>query len=176
MLPTQSVTVWIFNGVFCTFKGKMTPGTYTQIYLQFVFAVKFREALIQPHHQKEVFPFIAGLIDSMGHKSYAVNGMPDHVHVFMSFNPKHSPSETIKEIKRASSNFINEKRWFPGKFQWQAGYGCFSYSKSQIDRVVKYILNQKEHHGKKSFRQEYIDFLEKFEVDFDTSYLFEFFD
>lgn len=154
----------------------MEPGTYTQIYLQFVFAVKFREALIQPEFQKEVFPFIAGLVNSMGHKSYAVNGMPDHVHILMSFNPKNSPSETIKEIKRASSNFINDKKWFPGKFQWQAGYGCFSYSKSQIDRVVKYILNQKAHHRKKSFRNEYLDFLEKFEVDFDKRYLFEFFD
>lgn len=154
----------------------MTPGTYTQIYLQFVFAVKFREALIQSNHQKEVYSFIAGLINSMGHKSYAVNGMPEHVHVFMSFNPKHSPAETIKEIKRASSNFINEKKWFSRKFQWQSGYGCFSYSKSQIDNVVKYVMNQKEHHRKVTFREEYFDFLEKFEVDFDKRYLFEFFD
>ena len=161
---------------FVPLKQKMEPGTYTQIYLQFVFAVKFRDALIQPEFQKEVFPFIAGLVNSMGHKSYAVNGMPDHVHVFMSFNSKHTPSETIKEIKRASSNFINEKNWFPGKFQWQAGYGCFSYSKSQVDRVVKYVLNQKEHHRKTTFREEYLDFLEKFEVEFDKRFLFEFFD
>ena len=154
----------------------MVPGTYTQIYLQFVIAVKFREALIQPKYQKEVFPFISGLINSMEHKSYAVNGMPDHVHIFMSFTPSKSPAETIKEIKRASTNFINEKRWFPGKFQWQSGYGCFSYSKSQIDVVVKYILNQKEHHHKITFREEYLEFLEKFEVDFDKRYLFEFFD
>lgn len=154
----------------------MVPGTYTQIYLQFVIAVKFREALIQPKNQEEVFPFISGLINSMGHKCYAVNGMPDHVHIFMSFTPSKSPAETIKEIKRASTNFINEKRWFPGKFQWQSGYGCFSYSKSQIDAVVKYILNQKEHHHKITFREEYLEFLEKFEVDFDKRYLFEFFD
>lgn len=154
----------------------MTPGTYTQIYLQFVFAVKSRIGLIQPKYQIEVYSFIAGLINSMGHKSYAVNGMPDHVHVFMSFNPKHSPAETIKEIKRASSNFINEKQWFPGKFQWQAGYGCFSYSKSQIDSVVKYIMNQREHHRKVTFREEYLEFLDKFAVDFDKRYLFEFFD
>jgi len=120
----------------------MTPGTFTQIYLHFVFAVKFREALLQPEQQKEVFPFIAGLINSMGHKSYAVNGMPDHVHIFMNFSSSKAPSETIKEIKRASSNFINDKKWFPEKFQWQNGYGCFSYSKSQVDSVVNYILNQ----------------------------------
>ena len=154
----------------------MTPGTFTQIYLHFVFAVKFREALLQPKQQKEVFRFIAGLIDSMGHKSYAVNGMPDHVHVFMSFSPSKSPSETIKEIKRASSNFINDKKWFPGKFQWQNGYGCFSYGKSQIDDVVNYILNQKEHHHKTTFQEEYLAFLKKFEVDYDDRFLFEFFD
>jgi len=154
----------------------MVPGTFTQIYLHFVFAVKFREALIQQKYQKEVFPFIAGLIDSMGHKSFAVNGMPDHVHVFMSFSPSKSPSETIKEIKRASSNFINEKKWFPGKFQWQNGYGCFSYSKSQVDTVVNYVLNQKEHHHKITFQEEYLAFLKKFEVDYDDRFLFEFFD
>lgn len=154
----------------------MKPNSYTQIYLQFVFAVKYRESIIQPRYQEEVFPFIAGLVDSMGHKSYSVNGMPDHVHLFMSFNPKVSPSETIKEIKRATTNFINDKKWFPGKFQWQEGYGCFSYSKSHIDNVVKYIINQKEHHCKVSFRDEYLDFLKKFDVDYDEKYLFEFFE
>lgn len=154
----------------------MKPNTYTQIYLHFVFAVKYREALIQPKYQNEIYSFISGLINSMGHKSFAVDGMPDHTHIFMSFNPKVSPSETIKEIKRASTNFINEKKWFPGKFRWQEGYGCFSYSKSQVDNVVKYVLNQKEHHRKITFRDEYLDFLNKFEVDFDKKYLFKFFD
>jgi len=152
----------------------MTPASYSQIYLQFVFATKYREALIQPPHQAEVFPFISGLVNSMGHRCYAVNGMPDHVHVFMSFNPKKSPSETIKEIKRASTNFINSKQWFPGKFQWQNGYGCFSYGKSQVDSVVKYIQNQKQHHLKRSFKEEYLAFLEKFEIEYDSQYLFDF--
>ncbi len=154
----------------------MVPGTFTQIYLQFVIAVKFREARLTANHQKEVFSFIAGLINSMGHKSYAVNGMPDHVHIFMSFSPSHSPSETIKEIKRASTNFINEKGWSGRKFQWQNGYGCFSYSLSQIDDVVKYILNQQSHHAKRSFREEYVEFLKRFEVEFNEQFLFEFFD
>jgi REP element-mobilizing transposase RayT len=139
-------------------------------------AVKFREAILKQEYQKEVFSFMSGLINSMGHKSYAINGMPDHVHIFMSFTPKHSPAETIKEIKRASTNFINEKKWFPGKFQWQNGYGCFSYSKSHIDNVVKYILNQQNHHRKVKFKDEYLEFLRKFEVDFDEQFLFEFFD
>jgi REP element-mobilizing transposase RayT len=154
----------------------MVPGTFTQIYLQFVIAVKFREARLNSKHQTEVFSFISGLINSMGHKSYAVNGMPDHVHIFMSFSPAHSPAETIKEIKRASTNFINEKGWFKNKFLWQNGYGCFSYSRSQIDDVVKYILNQQNHHSKRSFREEYIDFLRKFEVEYNEQFLFEFFD
>ncbi len=154
----------------------MVPGTYTQIYLHFVIVVKFREALIQPKYQEEVFPFIAGLINAMGHKSYAVNGMPDHVHLFMSFTPSKSPAETIKEIKRATTNFINEKKWFPGKFQWQNGYGCFSYGKSQVDAVVNYVLNQKEHHRKVTFREEYLAFLKKFEVEYDERYLFDFFE
>ncbi|MGE0019143.1 MAG: IS200/IS605 family transposase [Draconibacterium sp.] len=154
----------------------MVPGTFTQIYLQFVIAVKFRETRLKTEYQKEIFSFIAGLINSMGHKSYAVNGMPDHVHIFMSFSPAHSPAETIKEIKRASTNFINEKVWFGKKFQWQNGYGCFSYSRSQIDDVVKYILNQQNHHSKRSFREEYIDFLRKFEVEYNEQFLFEFFD
>lgn len=154
----------------------MVPGTFTQIYLQFIIAVKFREAILKQEYQKEVFSFMSGLINSMGHKSYAINGMPDHVHLFMSFTPKHSPAETIKEIKRASTNFINEKKWFPGKFQWQNGYGCFSYSKSHIDNVVKYILNQQNHHRKVKFKDEYLEFLRKFEVEFDEQFLFEFFD
>lgn len=154
----------------------MKANTYTQIYLQFVFAVKYRESLIKSSYQEKVYSFIAGLINAMGHKSYAVNGMPDHIHIFMSFNPKTSPSETIKEIKRASTNFINEKKWFLNKFRWQEGYGCFSYSQSHIDRVVKYVMNQKEHHHKVSFRDEYADFLKKFEVDYNEKYLFEYFD
>lgn len=101
---------------------------------------------------------------------------PDHVHVFMSFNPKVSPSDTIKEIKRASTNLINDKKWFPGKFQWQEGYGCFSYSKSQINNVVKYIMNQKQHHHKVTFKEEYKNFLKKFELPYDEKYFFEFFD
>ncbi len=154
----------------------MKANSYTQIYLQYVFAVKYREALIQPKYQEELFPFISGLINAMGHKSYVVNGMSDHVHLFMSFNPKASPSETIKEIKRASSNFINDQKWFPGKFRWQEGYGCFSYSKSQVDRVIKYVMAQKEHHRKITFREEYLDFLKKFKVAYDDRYLFEFFE
>jgi putative transposase len=152
----------------------MKPGTYTQIYLHFVFVVSHREYLIHEKHQNEIFSFIAGLINSMGHKSLAVNGMPDHVHVFMGFNPDKSPSETVKEIKRATTNFINSQNWFCGKFNWQSGYGGFSYSRSQIGNVISYISNQKEHHKKQSFKDEYLEMLRKFEIDFDKKYLFDF--
>ncbi len=154
----------------------MKPDTYSQIYLQFVFAVKYRNAQLHPKIQEEIFSFISGLINAMGHKSFAVNGMADHVHLFISFNPKMSPSETIKEIKRASTNFINDKKWLTEKFHWQEGFGCFSYSKSQVDKVVKYIMNQRKHHEKLNFRNEYMDFLTKFEIEYDKRYLFEFFD
>jgi REP element-mobilizing transposase RayT len=152
----------------------MKPGTYTQIYLHFVFVVSHREYLIHEKHQSEIYSFITGLINSMGHKSLAVNGMPDHVHVFMGFNPDKSPSETVKEIKRATTNFINSQSWFRGKFKWQSGYGGFSYSRSQIGNVISYIINQKEHHKKQSFKDEYLEMLRKFEIDFDERYLFDF--
>lgn len=152
----------------------MKPGTYTQIYLHFVFVVSHREYLIHEKHQPEIFSFIAGLINSMGHKSLAVNGMPDHVHVFMGFNPDKSPSETVKEIKRASTNFINAQNWFHGKFNWQPGFGGFSYSRSHIGNVISYINNQKEHHKRQTFKDEYLEMLRNFEVDFDERYLFDF--
>ncbi len=152
----------------------MKPGSYTQIYIHYVFVVSHKTYLIHEKQQIEVFPFISGLINSMGHKSLAVNGMPDHIHVFMGFNPDKSPSETIKEIKRATTNFINSKKWFQGNFSWQTGYGGFSYSRSQIDSVIHYIKNQKNHHKKKTFKEEYLEILKKFDVDFDERYLFDF--
>ncbi len=112
----------------------------------------------------------------MGHKSLAVNGVPNHIHIFMCFNPDKSPSETIKEIKRATTNFINSKKWFHGKFAWQPGYGGFSYSRSQIDNVINYIKNQKKHHQKQSFMDEYLEILRKFDIDFDERFLFNFLD
>ncbi len=154
----------------------MKPGSYTQIYIHYVIVVSHRDYLIQEKQQLEVYPFISGLINSMGHKSLAVNGVPNHTHIFMGFNPDKSPSETIKEIKRATTNFINSKKWFPGKFAWQPGYGGFSYSRSQIDNVINYIKNQKNHHKKQSFRDEYLEILRKFDIDFDERFLFDFLD
>ena len=149
--------------------------TYSQIYLQFVFAVKNRESLIPQMHKEELHKYFTGLVQNRKAKMLAVNCMPDHTHIFVGFKPVVSVSDFIKELKVESNEFINEKRWTNYRFGWQEGYGVFSYSHSHIDSVVKYVLNQEEHHRKKTFKQEYQDFLRKFEIPFDDKYLFEFF-
>lgn len=154
----------------------MKPGTFTQIYIQLIFSPLYREALLHPPIRPGIFRYMSGIITNLGHKSIIVNGMADHVHLFIGLNPKLSISETVKEVKRASSLFINEQKFFPGKFQWQSGYGGFSYSQSHIERVYQYILNQQEHHKKKTFREEYMGFLKKYNIEFENQYLFEFFD
>ena len=154
----------------------MKPGTFTQIYIQLIFSPLYREALLHPPIRPDIFRYMSGIVTNLGHKSIIVNGMADHVHLFIGLNPKLSISETVKEVKRASSLFINQQKFFPGKFQWQSGYGGFSYSQSHIERVYQYILNQQEHHKKKSFREEYMGFLKKYNIEFENQYLFEFFD
>ncbi len=154
----------------------MKSGTYSQIYIHLVFAVKNRESFLIPAIQEEVFKFIAGTINSMEHKSLAVNGMTDHIHCLLGLHPTQSISEIAKEVKRSSSNFINQNKLLSGKFEWQTGYGGFSYSKSQIDNVIKYIINQKIHHKKQTFKDEYLDFLKKFDVEYNPDFLFNFFD
>jgi REP element-mobilizing transposase RayT len=154
----------------------MKPGVYTQLYIQLVFAVKYRECLLSEPIRNEVFSYMTGLLTNKKHKSIIVNGYADHVHVFFGMNPTMSISDIVADLKRSSSLLINEKGWFKGKFQWQEGFGAFSYSKSHVEKVYNYIINQKEHHQKKPFRDEYLDLLKKFEVDYDERFLFEFFD
>ena len=153
----------------------MNPGTFTQIYIHLVFAVKNREAVIKSEFQEEVYKYMSGTINSMGHKALAINGMPDHIHVFLGLHPAMAISELVKELKRSSTNFINDKNWLPGKFQWQTGFGGYSYSRSQIDFVINYIKNQKEHHKKRTFREEYMKFLKDYDIDFNPDFLFDFF-
>ena len=153
------------------------PNTYSQIYLQFIFAVKGRENLIQENYREELQKYITGIIQNKGQKLISIYANPDHIHIFVSFKKLDiSISQFVKEIKVSSTNFINEKKFLNAPFYWQEGYGCFSYSKSQRDAVVNYITDQKEHHKKKSFREEYLEFLKKFEVEFDEKYVFEFYD
>ena len=150
--------------------------TFSQIYLQFVFSVKHREALISIAHKEELHKYITGLVQNRKAKMLAVHCMPDHTHLFVGFKPTILISDFVKEIKVESNEFINCKKWVKGKFSWQEGYGVFSYSHSHIDKVVNYIINQESHHKKSTFRQEYHEMLKKFEISFEENYLFDFFD
>lgn len=147
-------------------------GTYSQIYLQVVIVVKGRQNLLQKAWRQDVFRYMASIITDRGHKSIIVNGVADHVHLFIGLKPSMALSDLMRDVKSNSSRFINEKKWLRGKFSWQSGYGAFSYSRSHVERVYQYILNQEKHHEKETFQQEYINFLEKFEVEYDEKYLF----
>jgi putative transposase len=151
-------------------------GTFSQIYIQVVFAVKGRESLIQIEWEERLYQYITGIVRTKEQKLIAINGMPDHIHIFIGMKPSCCLSDLVREIKKGSNDFIKENNLTKFKFSWQEGYGAFSYSHSQIDAVVKYILNQKEHHKKVKFRDEYIDFLKKFEIEHDEKYLFNWID
>lgn len=150
--------------------------TYTQLLIQIVFAVKGRQNLILEKDRIQIEKYICGIISNKNSKPIAIYCNPDHCHVLIGIDPSISISKLTGEFKANSSKWINEQRMIPGKFEWQDGFGAFSYSKSQLDAVVKYILNQKEHHRKVTFREEYLQLLEKFEIDYDEKYLFDFLD
>ena len=152
------------------------PNTYSQIYLQIVFAVKYRENLLHKSWRDEVFKYMSGIIAKKGHKPIIVNGVADHVHVFVGLNPSTSISDLVRDLKSNSSRFINEHNYLHCKFSWQNGFGVFSYSHSQLDVVYNYINNQEQHHKKTNFRDEYLEFLRKFEIDYDDRYLFDWMD
>jgi REP element-mobilizing transposase RayT len=138
-----------------------------------VFAVKGRENLISKIHHEELHKYITGIVQNRGQKMLSISCMPDHVHLLVGIKPSMTISDLVRDLKAGSSNFINQQHWVKGKFNWQEGFGAFSYSKSQIDNVIKYILSQEEHHKKTTFREEYFDFLKKFEIDYDEKYVFE---
>ena len=146
--------------------------TFYQIYIQVVFAVKGRNSLIAQSWEEELYKYITGIITNKGQKLIAINGMLDHIHILIGMKPSCCLSDLVREIKKSSNAFINEKKFSKFKFEWQKGYGAFSYSHSSLDNVIAYIQNQKEHHKNKSFREEYIDFLKKFEVEYKDEYLF----
>jgi putative transposase len=132
--------------------------------------------LIPREHKEELHKYFSGLVKNRNAKMLAVNCMPDHTHLFVGFKPNILISDFVKEIKVESNEFINSKRWIKGKFNWQEGYGVFSYSHSQIDNVIKYIMNQERKHKKVSFKQEYHEFLDRFKVSYEEKYLFDFLD
>lgn len=153
----------------------MKPGVFTQLYIQLVFSPKNREALLHKEFREQLWPYLSKTISNLDNKPIIINGMADHVHIFLGLNPKMSISDLVRDLKRSSSLWINEQKWFPGTFSWQDGYGAFSYGRSQLDDVYKYILNQEEHHKKRNFKEEYTALLRLFEVEFEEKYLFEFF-
>lgn len=150
--------------------------TYTQLYVHIVFAVSGRQSLIHPLHNDELQKYITGIVTKKGHKMFAINNMPDHLHIFLSMKPSESISDLVRDIKANSSRLIREKKWTRLPFSWQEGYGAFTYAKSQKDILVRYVMNQQEHHRTKSFREEYIEMLKKFDIPYDERYLFDFID
>lgn len=150
--------------------------TYTQLYTHLVFAVKHRQALIQPAFREETQKYMTGLLQEKKHKLLAIYLMPDHAHILIGANPTLSLSGTVQVLKTETTNFIKEKRFTPFKFNWQEGFGAFSHSRSELDGVIKYILNQPEHHRKSTFREEYLALLRRYDIDYKEEYLFDFFD
>jgi REP element-mobilizing transposase RayT len=150
--------------------------TYSQIYIQIVFAVESRQNLIDPEHNDELQKYITGIVSAQRQKLIAINNMPDHVHLLIGQRPDSALSDLVGDIKSGSSNFINRRRWVRGRFNWQEGFGAFSYSRSQLDVVVRYINNQQRHHRTRSFRDEYLNLLDKFDVPYDERYVFKLID
>ncbi len=154
----------------------MGIGTFSRIYIQIVFAVKNRESLIRPSWEEELFKYITGIVQNKGQKMLAINGVENHIHFFIGMKPSCRLSDLVREVKKSSNGFIKEKAFTNFKFEWQKGYGAFSYSHSALDNVIAYINNQKEHHRKKTFKEEYVEFLEKFNIEFKNEYLFSWID
>jgi len=147
--------------------------TYTQLYIQIVFVVKGRQNLIPKQHREELHKYMTGIVQTRGNKMLSVFCNPDHTHLLVGLNPSIAISDLARDIKAGSSQFITKNNWVKGSFNWQVGFGAFSYSKKEIDKVIKYILNQEEHHKKKTFKEEYLKFLKDFEIEYDEKYLFE---
>ena len=148
---------------------------FHQIYIQMVFAVKNREAIISPSWEEELYKYTTGIIQNRGHKMLAIGGMPDHVHIFIGLKPAEALSDLVREVKKATQGFIVQKNLTPLRFNWQPGYGAFSYSRSHIDSVCKYILNQKIHHRRKTFKEEFLEMLQQFDIKRGKKELFDFF-
>jgi len=150
--------------------------TYVQAYFHLVFAVKNRDALIRKSWKGELEKYITGIVQKNGHKLLSIGSMPDHIHIFIGYNLNQTIPQLVEQIKTSSNHWITEKKLTRFRFYWQKGYGAFTHSHSQIDVVAKYVLNQEEHHRKKSFREEYTEMLQGFQVAYKDEYVFTFFD
>jgi len=150
--------------------------TYSRAYFHLIFAVQNRRALIKREWRSELEKYITSIIQNHGHKLLAIGGMPDHMHIFIGYNLNQKIPDLVENIKTSSNLWLKEKKLADDKFSWQVGYGAFTYSHSHIDTVCKYVLNQEAHHKKRSFKEEYLKLLEKFNIEFKDEYLFDFFD
>jgi putative transposase len=148
--------------------------TFSQIYIQTVFAVSSRMSLITPTFKEDLYKYIAGIVTNQGQKLISINGMPDHVHILIGLKPSMALADLVRDIKADSSTYINKNRWVRGKFTWQEGYGAFSYGHSQLDTIISYIQNQEKHHRRRSFKKEYLGLLRKFDIAFEDKYVFDF--
>lgn len=149
------------------------PNTFTQIYIHIVFSVKNRNALINQTWEDKLYKYITGTVQKMGQKMLRINGMPEHIHFLIGMKPDIAISDLVREVKKSSSSYIKEEKLTKFNFNWQTGFGAFSVSHSQLDKVINYIINQKEHHRKRTFKEEYIELLKKYEIEYDEKYLFE---
>jgi len=147
--------------------------TYTQIYLQFVFAVSGRKSILKDSFREELHKFITGVVEKRKQKLIAINSVSDHIHILVGFGTTITIADLLHDIKQSSSKFINKNNWTAGHFSWQEGYGAFSYSRSRLDNIYQYIQNQQEHHRTRSFKEEYLEFLKKFDIVYDSRYLFD---
>ena len=148
--------------------------TYSQIYIQTVFAVENRQSLITPDFKEDLHKYINGIVNNQGQKLIAINSMPDHVHILIGLKPAMALADLVREIKADSTNFINERKLLHGRFNWQEGYGAFSYGHSQLNRIIRYIQNQEKHHSRRTFKNEYLTLLRKFDIAFEDKYVFDF--
>lgn len=149
------------------------PNTYTQLHIQFVFAVKFRASIISKDWKDRLLQYVSGIFQNNNHKVLQINCMPDHIHIFIGMRPHKSISSLIQNVKTESSKWINDQGFCKNRFAWQEGYGAFSYSKSHVNNVIKYIQDQENHHKKKTFLEEYEDFLKAFEIEYDKQFIFK---
>ncbi|MDP2207518.1 MAG: IS200/IS605 family transposase [Bacteroidota bacterium] len=147
--------------------------TYTQIYIHIVFAVQGRNSLIRPAWEEQLYKYITGIVQNKEQKMLAINGVSNHIHFLIGMQPSCCLSDLVREIKKSSNKFINENHLSKFKFNWQEGFGAFSYSHSQLGDVIGYIQKQKKHHKKKTFKEEFIDFLKKYKIEYEDKYLFE---
>jgi putative transposase len=151
---------------------KPMANTYSQIYIQAVLAVEGRLSLIRPEFKEDLYKYMTGIV-KRGQKLISINGMSDHVHILIGLKPAMALAKLVQDVKADSTSFINKKRWVRGRFSWQEGYGAFSYGHSQLNTIIRYIQNQEKHHRRRSFKDEYLAWLKKYEIPFEDKYVFK---